>query len=296
MYYNNESTVFLDGQWLRPKDSKESLFTQSIHYGNAVFEGMRAYKSGNGVNIFKAREHFDRLHYSAEKMHLKIPYTTDQLVSIAYQLVERNEIDDAYIRPLVYPGENMALLPDNESHLFMACWKWANYLGEKPLNVIVSSYQRPNPKSCHIEAKVSGHYANSLLAAAEAKKRGYDEALLLDVEGYVAEGSVANFFYEKDEVLYTPSLGHILPGITRATIIELAKALNIPVVEKKVTLDEVLEADSAFLVGTAAEVAQVGTLNGVKFPQKWTESTGYHLYLMFRQQVKFNEYQGLTIV
>jgi len=147
-----------------------------------------------------------------------------------------------------------------------------------------------------VEAKVSGHYVNSILATAEAKKQGYDEALMLDIEGNVAEGPGANFFYEKDEVLYTPSLGHILPGITRATIIELARELSIPVVEKTITLDEVLEADSAFFVGTAAEVAQIGSINGVNFSQKWSESAGYHLYLMFRQKVMFNEYQGLTIV
>lgn len=296
MYYSDDTTVFLDGQWMKAKDAKASLYDQSLHYGNSVFEGIRSYKSGNGYNVFKAKDHFERLQYSAEKMHMKMPYTTEQLINIAYELVDKNNLDDAYIRPLVYHGPNMGLTANDDVHVFMACWRWANYLGKEPLKVIVSSYQRPNPKSCHVEAKVSGHYVNSILATTEAKKLGYDEGLLLDMNGYVAEGPGANFFYEKDDVLYTPALGHILPGITRATIFELAAELGIKVVEKKVTLDEVLDADSAFFTGTAAEIAQIGSINGVEFPQEWSESAGHNLYLMFRQKVMYNEYQGLTIV
>jgi len=296
MYFSDKTTIFLDGKWLKASDADASLYNQTTHYGNGVFEGIRAYKSGDGFNVFKAKEHFERLKYSAEKMHIKLPYSVDQLVNIAYQLVARNDLQNAYIRPMVYQGANMTLTPTDEVHVFMACWKWSNYLGTEPLNVVVSSYQRPNPKSCHVEAKVSGHYVNSILATTEAKKLGYDEALLLDINGNVAEGPGANFFCEKDDVLYTPSLGHILPGITRATVIELAKELGIEVVEKEITLEEALESDSAFFTGTAAEVAQIERLNGVEFPKKWTESAGHNIYLMFRQKVAFNEYQGLTII
>lgn len=296
MYYNNDTTVFLDGKWIKAKDASSGMYNQTMHYGNGVFEGIRAYQSTEGSNIFKAKEHFERLIYSAKKMHIKLPYSVEELIQIAYTLLDKNELVDAYIRPLVYAGDSMSLMPSNDSHVFMAAWKWEKYLGDKPLNVMLSSFQRPNPKSCHVEAKVVGHYTNSILATQEAKKLGYDEALLLDMHGNVAEGPGANFFYEKDDILYTPPAGNILPGITRATIIELAKELDITVVEKHFTIEEVYKADNAFFVGTAVEVAPIASINGEKFKGLWENSAGHNIYLMYRQKVRFNHYQGLTIV
>ncbi|MEQ8575020.1 MAG: aminotransferase class IV, partial [Fulvivirga sp.] len=243
-----------------------------------------------------AKEHFERLIYSAKKMHIKLPYSVEELIQIAYTLLDKNELVDAYIRPLVYAGDSMSLMPSNDSHVFMAAWKWEKYLGDKPLNVMLSSFQRPNPKSCHVEAKVVGHYTNSILATQEAKSLGYDEALLLDMHGNVAEGPGANFFIEQDGVLYTPPAGNILPGITRATIIELAKELDITVVEKHFTIEEVYKADNAFFVGTAVEVAPIASINGEKFKGLWEDSAGHNIYLMYRQKVRYNHYQGLTIV
>lgn len=296
MYYTKDTIVFQDGKWLKAGEAKASLYDQTLHYGTGVFEGIRSYKNENGCNIFKAREHYDRLLYSAEKMHLKLPYSTEELVALTYQLLDRNNLHDAYIRPLVYSGPYMGLTPSDEVHVFIAAWEWAKYLGYKPLNVMVSSYQRPNPKSCHVEAKVVGHYTNSILATTEAKRLGYDEGLLLDMHGHVAEGAGANFFYEKNGILYTPPAGNILPGITRATLMELARDLEIRVVEKHITVEEVYEADNAFFTGTAVEVAPIASLNGVKFTGTWEDSAGYNLYMMYRQKVKFSEYQGLTIV
>ncbi|MEX2336080.1 MAG: branched-chain amino acid transaminase [Fulvivirga sp.] len=296
MYYNNDTVVFLDGKWLKAGDAKASLYDQTLHYGSGVFEGIRSYRNANGCNIFKAKEHYDRLHYSAEKMHIKLSYTTEELVSITYQLLDKNSLRDAYIRPLLYSGPYMGLTAAEETHLFIAAWEWAKYLGNKPLNVMLSSYQRPNPKSCHVEAKVVGHYTNSILATTEAKRLGYDEALLLDMHGNVAEGGGANFFYEKNGTLYTPPAGNILPGITRATIMALARDLDIRVVEKQFTAEEVYEADNAFFAGTAVEIAPLASLNGEKFKGIWEDSAGYNIYMMYRQKVKFNEYQGLTIV
>ncbi|MTI38715.1 branched-chain amino acid transaminase [Fulvivirga lutimaris] len=296
MYYNNDTTVFLDGKWIKAKDASSGMYNQTMHYGNGVFEGIRAYQSTEGSNIFKAKEHFERLIYSAKKMHIKLPYSVEELIQIAYTLLDKNELVDAYIRPLVYAGDSMSLMPSNDSHVFMAAWKWEKYLGDKPLNVMLSSFQRPNPKSCHVEAKVVGHYTNSILATQEAKELGYDEALLLDMHGNVAEGPGANFFYEKDDVLYTPPAGNILPGITRATIIELAKELDITVVEKHFTIDDVYKADNAFFVGTAVEVAPIASINGEKFKGAWEDSAGHNIYLMYRQKVRYNHYQGLTIV
>lgn len=296
MYYNDDTTVFLDGKWIKAKDASSGMYNQTMHYGNGVFEGIRAYQSTEGSNIFKAKEHFERLIYSAKKMHIKLPYSVEELIQIAYTLLDKNELVDAYIRPLVYAGDSMSLMPSNDSHVFMAAWKWEKYLGDKPLNVMLSSFQRPNPKSCHVEAKVVGHYTNSILATQEAKRLGYDEALLLDMHGNVAEGPGANFFFEKDDILYTPPAGNILPGITRATIIELAKELDITVVEKHFTIEDVYQADNAFFVGTAVEVAPIASINGEKFKGLWENSAGHNIYLMYRQKVRFNHYQGLTIV
>ncbi len=296
MYYNDKTIVFLDGKWISAKDAQTGVYNQTMHYGNGVFEGIRAYQNTGGLNIFKAKEHFERLTHSAKKMHIQLPYSVEELTHIAYTLLDKNDLADAYIRPLVYNGANMSLMPTDKSHLFMAAWKWEKYLGDNPLNVMISSYQRPNPKSCHVEAKVVGHYTNSILATTEAKQLGYDEALLLDMHGNVAEGPGANFFYEKDGILYTPPAGNILPGITRATIFELAKELEITVVEEHFTADDVYKADTAFFVGTASEVAPIASLNGEQFKGDWEGSAGHNIYLMYRQKVRYNQYQGLTIV
>ncbi len=296
MYYNQDSIVFLDGKWIQASEGQASMYNQTMHYGNGVFEGIRAYQNADGCNVFKAKDHFERLHYSATKMHIDLPYSVEELIHISYELLDKNDLTDAYIRPLAYLGANMSLTPTDEVHVFMAAWKWEKYLGDKPLKVMVSSYQRPNPRSCHVEAKVVGHYTNSILATTEAKKLGYDEALLLDMHGNVAEGPGANFFVEKEGILYTPPAGNILPGITRATVMELAKDLGIHVTEKHMTMEEVYSADNAFFAGTASEIAPIESINGEKFKGSWLDSAGHSLYLMYRQKVRYNEYQGLTIV
>lgn len=296
MYYDAHTTVFKDGAWLKASQAMSSDFTQTLHYGSGVFEGLRAYENLNGCNIFRAKDHFDRLIYSCDKLHMKVPYTSEELVQIAYQLLDKNNMHNAYIRPLVFSGPNMYLTPSPDVHVFMGAWKWAKYLGSDPLNVMVSSYQRPNPRSTIIDAKIAGHYTNSILATTEAKQLGYDEALLLDMHGNVAEGPGANFFFEKDDILYTPPAGHILPGITRQTIMALAQELGIRVVEKFFTIEEVYGADHAFFAGTAVEMAPIASINGEQLKGDWEESAGYNIYLMYRQKVQFNEYQGLTIV
>lgn len=273
-----------------------SDYTQTLHYGNGVFEGIRSYGNTDGCNIFCAREHFERLLYSAKKMHLNLTYSVDELVSIAYQLLDLNKLKDAYLRPLVYSGVDMGLQPSNKVNVFMAAWKWDKFLGDKPLDLMVSSYQRPNPRATIIDAKIVGNYTNSILATTEARKMGYDEALLLDMNGNVAEGPGANFFYEKDKVLYTPPKGQILPGITRRAVIEIAGELGLKVVEKHSKIEEVYAADTAFFTGTAVEIAPVKSINGKELNGKWEDSSGYDISLMYDQKVRFNEYQGLTII
>lgn len=296
MYYNENTLVFLNGKWLKAKDATTDLYAQTLHYGNGVFEGIRSYNTEDGVKIFKAKEHYDRLLYSANKMHIKLNYTSEQLIDLTYELLEKNNLKDAYIRPLVYLGANMSLQPTDEVNVFLCAWEWGKYLGSDLLNIMTSSYQRPNPNSCHVEAKVVGHYTNSILATTEAKQKGFDEALLLDANRNVAEGPGANFFFEKNGVLYTSPLGNILPGITRATVLELADELKFEVVEKYFTPEDVKGADGAFFTGTAAEVAGIGSLDGINFKFKWEDTMGYVLANMYKQRVSSREYNNFYLV
>lgn len=296
MYYNDTTTLFLDGKWLKASEASTNLYSQTMHYGSGVFEGIRSYKTEDGPKVFKAKEHYERLHFSAEKMHINLPYSVQELQDLTYELLERNGLENAYIRPLVYLGENMSLQPTDEVHVMICAWNWGRYLGDQQLNLMTSSFQRPNPKSCFVEAKVTGHYTNSILATTEAKKKGFDEALLLDMHGYVAEGPGANFFYEKDNVLYTAPLGNILSGITRQTIFELCEELGFELKERLFTPEDVYKADGAFFTGTAAEVAAIGSLDGNKFNSEWEETIGYELAYAYQNRVQKKEYKHFELV
>lgn len=274
MYYNKNTVIFLNGDYVKANEAKTDLYAQTMHYGSGVFEGIRSYNTNEGVKIFKSKEHYERLLDSAKKMHIDLKFSVEELTAFTYEVLKQNNLTDAYIRPLVYLGANMSLTPTAEVHVMICAWEWGKYLGSKLLNLGLSSYQRPNPKSCHVEAKVTGHYINSILATTEAKANGYDEALLLDPNGFVAEGPGANFFMQKDGKLFTAPLGNILPGITRATVIDLARKNGIEVVEKHFTVEEVYQADSAFYTGTAAEVVGINSLNDYKFPLNWDDSLG----------------------
>lgn len=291
MYYNAESKVYLDGEFILAKDAQTDLYSQTLHYGSGVFEGIRAYDTPDGVRIFKAKEHYERLKYSAESMHMPFPWSVDQLTKISYELLEINNLKDAYIRPLIYLGANMSLTPTNEVHIVLMAWEWGKYLGDTLLHVMLSSYQRPNPKSCHVQAKVVGHYTNSILATTEAKQKGFHEALLTDINGFIAEGPGANFFYEKAGKLFTPPLGNILSGITRATVFEIAKELDIDVEERLFKPEEIYSADAAFFCGTAAEVIGIGKFNDYVLPMKWEDSNSSLIQRKYKRRVAFNEYK-----
>jgi len=296
MYYNNDTVLFLDGNWIKAEEGKTNLYSQTLHYGAGVFEGIRSYKTDDGAKIFKAKAHYERLHYSAEKMHIKLDYSVEELTQLSYELLEKNNLENAYIRPLVYLGENMQLQPTNKVHVMLCVWEWGRYLGDTQLKLMTSSFQRPNPKSCFVEAKVTGHYTNSILATTEAKQKGFDEALLLDMNGNVAEGPGANFFYEKDGKLYTAPLGNILSGITRQTIFELAEELGFEVIEKFFTPEDIYEADGAFFTGTAAEVAAVGSLDDQKFNLPWEETIGYELAFAYQNKVQNKQLRKFELV
>lgn len=289
MYYNQNTICLLDGKFLKAAEAGANFYAQSLHYGNGVFEGIRSYETQKGVSIFKAEAHYERLLHSAEVMSLPVRYSVKDLVEMSYALLEKNDLTDAYIRPLIYTEPNMSLNSSQRTHLFMAAWRWEKLFKDKIPRLMTSSYQRPNPKAFHVEAKVCGHYVNSILATNEARRKGFDDGVMLDMDGYVAEASGANIFYEKNEVLYTPSVGHILPGITRATVMELCRELKIKVVEKRISLEELKDADGIFLAGTAAEITQVHSIDGQEPVMRWEDTFGFVLQKKYLDLVKQRE-------
>jgi len=284
-YYNNTTEVFFNGDYLHPEAISGNMYSQTLHYGNGVFEGIRAYKTKFGTRIFKAEAHYKRLLDGARVMGIPCKYSVDELIDATYELLERNQLQDAYIRPIITTGADMGLLTSTTSDVTIQCWEWGKYMGDKLLRVKTSKFQRPNPKSCFVEAKVTGHYINSILSTNEAKNEGYDEALLLDMNYNVAECSGANVFMEKDGQLFTPEKGHIMPGITRATILEICKEEGIPVSEKQFKIDELKQADSAFFTGTAAEVVGLKSIDAYTFPKPWEDTLGFKLMQLYKKEV-----------
>ena len=272
-YYNSETILCLNGEYVKASEAKTDFYSQSLHYGYSVFEGIRAYKTTDGTTkIFKAVAHFNRLKNSAEAMNMPYHWKTEELIAYTYETLRINNLQDAYIRPVVYAPANMSFTCNEVSYIVIQAWEMGLFLGDKLIGVMTSSFQRPNPKGFKIQAKAAGHYVNSILASQEAKSNGYDEALLTDMNDYVAEGPGANMFFEKDGKLFTPPLGNILPGITRETVFEICRDLNIEVEEKLFTTDELKQADAAFYCGTAAEIIGWKSLDEVIFPLNWNHS------------------------
>lgn len=285
-YYKENTILYHDGEYLKASDLKIDLYSQSLHYGYAVFEGIRSYRTEKGTTrIFKALEHYERLRNSAAAMNIPYRFSEGELIEATYNVLSQNNLQNAYVRPLVYSPANMSFVKNTESHIVIAVWEMAPFLGDNLLKVCTSSFERPNPKGFKIEAKATGHYVNSILASQEAKAKGFDEALLNDMNGYVAEGPGANIFFEKDGKLITPPAGNILPGITRATVFDICKELDIPVEQKLFRTQELLEADAVFFCGTAAEVIGWESLDGKKFQKPWSESLGRIIQQKYKEMV-----------
>lgn len=285
-YYNNETILYLNGEFVKASEAKMDFYSQSFHYGYSVFEGIRSYKTTNAeTKIFKAKEHYDRLQRSAEAVNLPYHWSTEELTAATYEILKLNNLQDAYIRPVVYAPSNMSFVQNEQSFIVIEVWAMKPFLGDKLLRIMTSSFERPNPKAFKIEAKAAGHYVNSLLASHEAKAKGFDEALLLDMNGNVAEGPGANLFFEKDGKLVTPAKGNILTGITRATVFELCSELGIDVEEKFFTIDELKQAEAAFYCGTAAEVIGFESLDDYKFPLNWNDSVSRKIQLAYKELV-----------
>ena len=291
-YYNNETILFLNGDFVKASEAKMDFYSQSLHYGYSVFEGIRSYKTVSGeTKIFKAAEHFERLKNSAIAMNMPYHWTNAELIDATYEVLKQNNFGDAYIRPVVYAPANMRFDVNEQSFIVIEAWEMQPFLGDKLIRVMTSSFQRPNPKAFHIHAKAAGHYVNSILASQEAKLKGYDEALLLDMNGFAAEGPGANLFYEKDGKLFTPAIGNILPGITRATVFEICKELKLEVVEKFFTVEDLKNADAAFFCGTAAEVIGFESLDEYKFPLVWNNSVSKKIQDAYKSLVIEKEFQ-----
>ncbi|PWH86712.1 branched-chain amino acid transaminase [Brumimicrobium oceani] len=286
MYFDDNTVIYLDGKFVKANEASTDLYSQTLHYGYGVFEGIRAYATKDGTQVFKSLAHYERLKKSAELIQIPFDYSPHKLVEVTESLLKKNDLTDAYVRPLVFCDPNMTLARPNNVSIMICAWEWGAYLGDKQLRLTVSSFCRPHPRSIKIEAKVCGHYVNSILATNEAKDKGFDEALLLDSDGYLAEGPGANLFFEKDGVLFTPQLGNILPGITRATVLELAEELGIEVQQGLFEPKELFAADSAFYCGTAAEVIGIASVDETKFPKAWKDSLGKKLQDAYSKRVR----------
>ncbi|WP_137936339.1 branched-chain amino acid transaminase [Chitinivorax sp. B] len=264
---DRDGLIWYDGKMVQWCDATTHVLTHTLHYGMGVFEGVRAYKTAEGPAIFRLQDHTDRLFRSAHILGMKLPFTKAQLNQAQLDAIKQNSLESGYIRPMAFYGaEAMGISARTLStHVIVAAWPWGAYLGaealEKGIRVKTSSFTRHHVNITMCKAKANGNYMNSILANREAEQDGYDEALLLDVDGFVAEGSGENIFIVRKGKLYTPDLTSALEGITRDTIVQLAGELGIEVVEKRITRDEVYTADEAFFTGTAAEVTPIRELD-----------------------------------
>lgn len=294
-YYSHDTILFLNGEFVPAREAVTDLFGQTLHYGYGVFEGIRAYETVHGTKIFQAEAHFERLAESCRLMNIPLKYTPEELTQIAYQVLKRNQLSNAYLRPLVFCSPNMSLTFPKEVSVMITAWDWGTYFSQSSLKVCLSSYQRPNPKSVRMEAKTCGNYVSSILATSEAKSLGFDEALMLDMHGFVAEGPGANFFLEKDGLLITPEEGNILPGITRRVVLDIARELDIPAVERKLSPAELEHADAAFFCGTAAEITPIESIDGNPFRKPWKKSVSRIIQEAYRALVLDKNYSYVIV-
>ena len=260
---DRDGKIWFNGQLIEWRDAKTHVLTHTLHYGMGVFEGVRAYETAEGPAIFRLQEHTKRLFNSAKILGMKLPYTQDEINQAHIDVVKANNLHSCYFRPMAYYGAaKLGVAPQaDDVQVILAAWPWGAYLGEegmkRGIRVRVSSFTRHHPNIHMIKAKANGNYLNSILANTEATRDGYDEAILLDAQGYVAEGSGENIFVVNEGRLYTPALDVALDGITRKSVIAIAEEMGLPVIEKRITRDELYAADEVFFTGTAAEVTPI---------------------------------------
>jgi len=295
MFYDEETILFLDGRFLKACEARTDLYSQTLHYGLGVFEGLRAYRTVHGTKIFRAQEHFQRLIASCRALDLPLAYSPEELTQVCYQLLEKNDLTSAYIRPLVFCPPQMTLGSPSTVSLVIAVWKWGSYFGDRTVRACIADTRRNSPSACLMSSKVSGQYVNGILAANEARKRGFDESIMCDENGFVAQAPGANFFYERDGALFTAPAGHIFPGITRRTIMEICLHLDIPVVEQLFRPEELFDADAAFFCGTAAEITPVVSVENNPMGRNWNRSLSSTVQETYQSLVLDKSY-SFTIV
>ncbi len=264
---DRDGFIWFDGKMVPWREANVHVLTHTLHYGMGVFEGVRAYHTDQGPAIFRLHDHTDRLFDSAKIMKMPVPFSKDEINQAQINAIVENKLDSAYLRPMFFYGsEGMGLRADGlKTHGVVAAWEWGSYLGKdnmkNGIRIKTSSFTRHHVNITMCKAKANGHYINSMLALQEALTDGYDEALLLDNEGYVAEGSGENIFIIKNEIIYTPDLTSALNGITRNTVMAFAHDLGLEIIEKRITRDEIYIADEAFFSGTAAEITPIRELD-----------------------------------
>ncbi|RJO60052.1 branched-chain amino acid transaminase [candidate division WS5 bacterium] len=264
--------IWMDGEFVPFEESKIHILNHSLHYGSGVFEGIRCYDTSRGPAVFRLDDHVKRLFKSAKVMKMDSRlrgndgWGEKETIEAILETIKKNNLKECYIRPLIFYGGKMGLDPaDADISVMIAVWPWGKYLAKDAVSVEISDFTRIHPKSSVMEAKISGHYTNSILASTHAKRNGFDEALLLDYKGNIAEGPGENIFFVKGQALTTPKKGSILPGITRDTIIQISKSLGFETIEKDIKPEEIKDFDEAFFVGTAVEVNAIGQINNTKY-------------------------------
>ena len=256
-------TIWFNGKLIPWDDATTHVLSHTLHYGGGAFEGIRFYKTEQGTAIFKLPEHVDRLLYSANALRMGLPYTRDEIIEAIKTVVHTNHLEEGYDRPIAFYGYGkMGVSPVGAPvELVIACWPWGAYLPHDRVDIKTSRYIRIHPNSTIVDAKLCGHYLNGILASLDLQGTHYHEALFLDDKGYISEGVGENFFIVKEGVIYTPKPGTILAGITRATVITLAKKLSFQLVETDITLEQAYQADEAFFTGTAAEITPIRSID-----------------------------------
>jgi branched-chain amino acid aminotransferase len=284
MHLRESVCVFYDGAFVHRQEVGIDLYTQSLHYGTALFEGIRSYQTHDGVFLMKAREHFARLQAGAMRLGMRLSYTVEEMVQIACRLLLKNNLTSAYIRPVLMSGPSLHLDPVQDSLLVMMAWRWVSAPAEQVMHLGISRRERAGGDLAGL--KLAANYPNAMLALAAAREQGYDDTILLDSEGYVAQLTGANLFIEKNETLITPPLETAFPGITRHTVLELAQHLHIPVVERRIAPDELLDADSAFTTSTLTGIRPVTAICHHPVRLRWEDSLGYLMHCQHQHLVR----------
>jgi len=263
---DKKSFIWFDGKMVSHEKAQVQILNHSLHYGSAVFEGIRCYDAKMGPVIFRPKDHVKRFFYSASAMGMKISFSQKEIYDAIRKTVEKNNLKECYIRPIAFYGGKMGLFPVGAPlHVAIAAWPWAKYLDKESVRVNISSYSRLHRNSTDMAAKISGHYANSIIASLESKKLGFDEALPLDEKGMIAEGPGENIFFVKKNTIFTPKTGAILPGITRESVMKIAGDFGYKVLERNIRPRDLKNFEEAFFTGTAVEVNAIGQIEKVKY-------------------------------